>query len=248
MAERRVSDMLYQNAGDTNKNHRLNSFLTCDSCTELSNMFYDGVRLKWLDDLENVKRIVCQVWGLEGKWSSPGGQTKKCTSTNADLVLTWYKGKQNTLNFQGKDGDLVRDRCIYVCKQESHLKSKSQSLECDETKHSQSTISNASSDPNTVYKNVNTVTDTVGLVKSKLDKQNSIHHRLAPVLINNFSQTEQIAFSNNCGCSCRVLAAELEGVKLELVIMQTNFENKLDSVISRFHGPLKNRCTSERLP
>jgi hypothetical protein len=86
-----------------------------------------------------------------------------------------------------------------------------------------------------VYKNVNTITDTVGLVKSKLDKQNSIHRCLAdPVLINNFSQTDQIALSNSCGCSCRVLAAELEGVKLELVIMQTNFENKLDSVISRF--------------
>ena len=96
MAERRVSDMLYQNAGNTNKNHRLNFFLTCDSCSELSNMSYDGVRLKWLDDLENIKRIVCQVWGLEGKWSSPGGQTKKFTSTNADLVLTWYKGKRNT--------------------------------------------------------------------------------------------------------------------------------------------------------
>ena len=119
---------------------------------------------------------------------------KKITSTNADLVLTWYRGKQNTLIFQGKDGDLVRDSCIFVCKQESHLKSKSQSLECDETKHSQSTISSASSGPNTVHKNVNTVTDTVGLVKSKLDKQNSIHHRLAdPVLINNFSQTDQIA-------------------------------------------------------
>ena len=85
-----------------------------------------------------------------------------------------------------------------------------------------------------MYKNVNTITYTVGLVKSKLDKQNSIHHRLAPVLINNLSQTEQIALSNNCDCSCSVLAAELEGVKLELVIMQTNFENKLDSVISRF--------------
>ncbi len=73
MAERRVSAMLCQNAGNTNINHRLNNFLAFDSCTELFNMFYDGVRLKWLDDLENVKRIVCQVWGLGGKWSSPGG-------------------------------------------------------------------------------------------------------------------------------------------------------------------------------
>ncbi len=63
------------------------------------------------------------------------------------------------------------------------------------------------------------------------DKQNSIHHHLAPELINNFSQTEQIALSNHCGCNCRVMATELEAVKLELVIMQTNFENKLDSVI-----------------
>ena len=61
-----MSDMLCQNAGNTNKNYRLNSFLTCDSCTELSNMLYDGVHLKWLDDLEIVKRIVSQVWGLEG--------------------------------------------------------------------------------------------------------------------------------------------------------------------------------------
>ena len=29
------------------------------------------------------------------------------------------------------------------------------------------------------------------------------------------------------------MSTELEGVKLDLVIMQTNFENKLDSVISR---------------
>ncbi len=81
-------------------------------------------------------------------------------------MFTWYKGKQNTLIFQGNDGDLVRDRCIFLCKQEStDFKLKSQSLGCDETKHSQSTISSASSGPNAMYKNVNTVTDTVGLVR-----------------------------------------------------------------------------------
>ncbi len=75
---------------EINKNYSLNSFLACDwnfSCTELSNMFYDGVRLKWLDDLENVKRIVCQIWGLEGKWSSPGGQIKR--KDFLVRMLTW---------------------------------------------------------------------------------------------------------------------------------------------------------------
>jgi hypothetical protein len=62
-----------------------------------------------------------------------------------------------------------------------------------------------------------------------------IVHRLAPVLANKLSKTEHTAL-NNCACNCGVLTAELEGVKLELVIMQNNFEIKLDSVVSKIAG------------
>ena len=80
-------------------------------------MLYDGCRLKCCEDLLKLKQIVSDIWNLEGKWSSPGGQSKRFCSSNADLVLTWHKGKQNTLILHGKDGDLVRDKCILLCSQ-----------------------------------------------------------------------------------------------------------------------------------
>ena len=73
---------------------------------------YDGNRLKWVSDLGSLKQITLDVFGLEGKWTSPGSQSKRFTCSNADLILTWYPGKQNSLSFQGKDGYTLRDKCI----------------------------------------------------------------------------------------------------------------------------------------
>ena len=38
--------------------------------------------------------------------------------------------------------------------------------------------------------------------------------------------------NNNCGCGCGIIAAELEGLKLELVILQKSFESKLDCFVT----------------
>lgn len=59
-------------------------------------MSYDGRRLKWVSGLDSLKKIIHESLGLQGKWSSPGGGSKKFTSTNANLSITWYYGKQNT--------------------------------------------------------------------------------------------------------------------------------------------------------
>ena len=66
-----------------------------------------------------LKRIVREVWDLVGKWSSPGGQSKKFSNANSDLVLTWHKGKLKSVLFKGRDGVLVRDQCILLCKHET---------------------------------------------------------------------------------------------------------------------------------
>ena len=65
----------------------------------------------------SLKQITSDVFGLEGKWTSPGGQSKRFTSSNADLTLTWYSGKQNSLSFQGKDGYALRDKCVLYCEE-----------------------------------------------------------------------------------------------------------------------------------
>ena len=88
-------------------------------------MSYDGKRLKWTGDLSELNRIVREVWGLEGEWSSSGGQST-FSSTNCDFILTWRKGKAKSMLFKGKDGALVRDRCILLCKQVTQFMLESQ--------------------------------------------------------------------------------------------------------------------------
>ncbi len=51
-------------------------------------MSFDGIRLKWGGDLNDSKQVVHEVLGLGGKWSL-GGRSKKFTSSNADLCVTW---------------------------------------------------------------------------------------------------------------------------------------------------------------
>jgi len=49
---------------------------------------------------------------LHKKWSSPGGTTKTYKSDNNRLTITWYCGKQSTLAFQGKDGPLLKVQLV----------------------------------------------------------------------------------------------------------------------------------------
>jgi hypothetical protein len=75
---------------------------------------YDGTRIKWSQDLQLLKNFVENIVGLRGNWSSPGGKAKRFTSVNFDLIATWYPGKQNSLLFQGKDGDLLKNYLVSV--------------------------------------------------------------------------------------------------------------------------------------
>lgn len=47
-------------------------------------MSYDGRRLKWVSGLDSLKKIIHESLGLQGKWSSPGGGSKKFTSTKCE--------------------------------------------------------------------------------------------------------------------------------------------------------------------
>ena len=38
--------------------------------------------------------------------------------------------------------------------------------------------------------------------------------------------------NNNCGCGCGIIAAELEGLNLELVTLQKSFESKLECFVT----------------
>jgi hypothetical protein len=79
------------------------------------NHAYDGKRLKWNNNFDELQKFLKNIVGLNGKWTSPGGNSKKFKSSNSDLTVTWYYGKQKTLLFQGKEGYLFREFLINIC-------------------------------------------------------------------------------------------------------------------------------------
>jgi hypothetical protein len=61
------------------------------------NLVYDGKRLKWNNNFGELQKFLKNIVGLNGKWTSPGGNSKKFKNSNSDLTITWYYGKQKTL-------------------------------------------------------------------------------------------------------------------------------------------------------
>ena len=68
---------------------------------------YDGKRLKWTASYELLKIFVNQTIELKGKWTSPGGSSKKFICNGSDTTLTWYPGKQNTLTLHGESSAIL---------------------------------------------------------------------------------------------------------------------------------------------
>ena len=58
-----------------------------------------------------MENFVENIIGLVGRWKSPRGKSKQFVSSDFDL-MTWHPGKQNTLLFNGKDGELLKKLLI----------------------------------------------------------------------------------------------------------------------------------------
>ena len=59
--------------------------------------------------------MLLNVTEERGKWSSPGGGSRKFASSLSDLSITRYCGKQRTLIFQGNVGFNLKEFLIDVC-------------------------------------------------------------------------------------------------------------------------------------
>ena len=49
------------------------------------NLSYDGKRLKWNNNREELRRFFQNVIGQNGKWTIPGGYSKRYVDNNFDL-------------------------------------------------------------------------------------------------------------------------------------------------------------------
>ena len=85
--------------------------LNPESC-ELECLQLNDGKLVWMNDLESLKKFVENVLKLQGKWLMPGGNTKQFKCSNGNVTINWYNKKQQTLNFQGRDGPALKDKVI----------------------------------------------------------------------------------------------------------------------------------------
>ena len=197
-------------------------------CTELVNMVYDGKRLKWTNDFESLKKIIEESFGLRGKWSSPGGGSKRFKSINANLSITWYHKKQNTLLFQGKDGNSLREKCILVCQMRGSSKPKSP-IKANERKNILLVSPDKPTCPS-VDINAKTVDDA-----TVTSAPNSPGYEDKAKTNSNSINTNS-SLLTNCHCLCGALAAELEGVKLDIVILQKGIDSIVDITTNQPSG------------
>ena len=182
--------------------------------TGSSNLSYDNKRIKWTGTFDTLQNFVKCVLKLDGKWWSPGGYSKKFTCYDLDLSITWYPSGLNTLIFHGEASSSLVDTLINVCKVTTtreiteEIPAKADGLSSTvtmSTKHSSIAIKNQAADE-LIQKSNHSI---------KANEQTESHSKVS------------IEHDFNLGCQCRMLAADLEGVKLDIAIMCKDIEAKL---------------------
>ncbi len=73
----------------------------------------DSNKVKWKDNLENLKCFAAELFGDEGKWISPGGNAKSFRFNQ--ISITWYPHKKSLIIHRDvgcKLNDLLIDLCM----------------------------------------------------------------------------------------------------------------------------------------
>ena len=86
------------------------SSLNPESC-ELECLHLNDGKLVWMNDLDSLKKFVESVLKLQGKWLTPGGNTKQFKCSNGNVIINWHS-KKKTLNFQRRDGLALKDKLM----------------------------------------------------------------------------------------------------------------------------------------
>ena len=158
-----------------------------------SNLSYENKRIKWIGTFDKLQKFVKYDLKLDGKWSLPGGSSKKFTCYSLDISITWYPKKLNTLVFHGEESSGLVDALKNV---RAEAISKNDGLTnnvCVSAKHC-----------------------SVASINSAVDKPKQLsNHCIKDSGLTDNHQKVSTVHDFKLGCQCRILAAELEGVKLD---------------------------------
>lgn len=181
--------------------------LILKDCSYLNSLYYEYGRLKWTKNLESLKKFFDDGLGLQGKWTSPGGDSKKFKCHNLDVIVIWYHKKQQTLTFHGKNGDCLRSELINLIE--------SSNLANEQIKAEEVIGKDSMSSP--------TLIDTPEIGPNSEIKRNGF-------------LDDGTASLRQCNCPCHGLTVEIEGIKLDIVILQNQFENQKACITNNTHA------------
>ena len=167
---------------------------------------YDGKRFRWAGNLESLKHFVENGVKLLGIWTSPGGSSKMFTCSYLDLTVSWYPGKQNTLMLKGTTSLELADTLLEFC---------STSISGISAKDSKT-----SNGDNITLES----TSQVPMEKAKQKHENETFS-VEQDEVRSTSISSTILQGSTTNCRCNLLAADIEGIKLDMVIMQMQIES-----------------------
>ena len=224
----------------------LNKILNHKECSYLN---YDDNKIRWDGGFEELKNFVERVVNLHGKWSSPGGSSKKFTCSSPDLTITWYQGKRNTLILHGQASSTLADIFTEIGKKSIYCDAREErSLRSDKDQTvivclSDDTLGGKSLGDNSGESTLKSV-DSIACEISTHSLESEMSERSSQVR-SNLPHCNTV-LKRDCDCQCRLLAAELEGIKLDLVIMQKNIESNINVVNNDEVTKLNRDLRSER--
>lgn len=202
----------------------------------LRNIGYDNGKLKWHGTFEHLKVLLEESIGLHGKWSTPGGQAKKfsceCDYTVPDpqLTVTWYQGKQQTLVFNGNMAEEVKDKFIQIALRETE-ESKTPEDEIQTTTNadgnlSEESINNAPiGDISETGESINASLSSINsTLKPSTDKTR--RNSLPEMFTETTATGQHVVYTQRCDCPCNMMTAEIEGIKLDIVVLQNQLQTR----------------------
>ena len=158
----------------------------------------------------------------------PDGSSKKFTCSDLDLTITWYTGEQNSLVLHGESSSDLAKIMIKVCQKTlckdftgmTALSVNGVSINNPLDRAISLTTSSTNSTSELLATSVNDAPTPKELPKTDIQMED--HSHVSPKSIYQKSLTIHQFDSN-----CKLLAVELGGVKLEMVLMQKGIESKI---------------------
>ena len=175
----------------------MDSFLPNLESSDLQHLQLKGDRLAWKSSLDSLKSFVMCDLQQQGKWTSPGGSMKQFKSNNKNLIINWYSKKQHTLCFQGRDGPTLKERLVQLVQNMPEMTANMP-------------------ESNTSTTAVQTESQTMSPSTPSEDSYASGIQQTTVYREGQESSTKERSYS--------MVSADIEGLKLELLILQKKVE------------------------